>query len=179
MRFSFAVLFSVTVVATTAGALTLSPYFASEGCQLARVDVDGLQHLTCPLLASMERKTVSLAPLITEDSSCTTSCLTGTPSSAPLPEDCHVIVDVLLYQNTFTIPGVGNNSTVTYSAFFMSYLSCACFVANLDSAALIYSRKDWAAQITALTTTCGAAQNAHGGVCMAQNRGSFVQVRHS
>ncbi|TFK28043.1 hypothetical protein FA15DRAFT_107944 [Coprinopsis marcescibilis] len=106
-------------------------------------------------------------------SSCVTHCFPPA-GGGPLAGECNVIADALRYesQNTgalFRI-GTGVNATIT-----MTYRSCKTFFVNQDFNGLIYCRTEWAALVDWLSTGCGAAQNAHGGLCVASNQLWFVQ----
>ncbi|KAJ6483615.1 hypothetical protein C8R47DRAFT_566132 [Mycena vitilis] len=107
----------------------------------------------------------------------TTNCFTPS-GGGPNTTDCHVIADALRFnsQNTgplFTI-GTGINNTVV-----VKYSTCLSFFVNQDASPLEYCDTEWAKLIDFVGPNCAAAQNAHGGLCVATNQQWFVQVAHS
>ncbi|EAU86049.2 hypothetical protein CC1G_07128 [Coprinopsis cinerea okayama7 len=107
---------------------------------------------------------------------CTTHCFTpsgGAP--VPSPAECNVIADALRYEseNTGALFRVATATNVT-----MTYRSCKTFFINQDFGGLVYCRTDWAALVDWLATSCQPAQNAHGGLCVANDQRWYVQVQH-
>jgi hypothetical protein len=107
---------------------------------------------------------------------CATTCFTPA-GGGPDPNDCHVIADAILEDSQsigalFEI-GTGTNNTVV-----MKFNSCETFFLNQALGPLIYCRTDWAALVNDIAPNCQATQNAHGGLCVADDQSWFVQVNH-
>ncbi|KAI0310334.1 hypothetical protein OF83DRAFT_1070695 [Amylostereum chailletii] len=110
---------------------------------------------------------------------CATNCFSGSPGTGPVPGDCTVIADALLYdsQNVgalFTLDPAANTTVIT-----MKYQSCDTFIVNQAGVPLQYCRTAWSELVNDLAQGCQAAQNAHGGNCVANDQRWFVQVQHS
>ncbi|KAK1229980.1 hypothetical protein PQX77_006943 [Marasmius sp. AFHP31] len=107
------------------------------------------------------------------DSAGATNCFTPS-GGGPNNGDCHVIADALLFESENTGPifqiNNGANNTVV-----MSFRSCKTFFVNQDLGPLAYCRNNWSSLVDIITGTCGAAQNAHGGNCVAADQRWFVQ----
>ncbi|KAJ7674070.1 hypothetical protein DFH06DRAFT_1467410 [Mycena polygramma] len=135
-----------------------------------------VQQSTCPTFGS-KVKTLESRQLDVCGNTCATSCFTPS-GGGPNTTDCHVIADALRFnsQNTgplFTI-GTGTNNTVV-----VKYSTCLSFFVNQDASPLEYCDTEWAKLIDFIGPNCAAAQNAHGGLCVATNQQWFVQVAHS
>ncbi|KAF9067852.1 hypothetical protein BDP27DRAFT_1328160 [Rhodocollybia butyracea] len=73
--------------------------------------------------------------------------------------------------DTFTI-GTGVNNTV-----MLAYKSCETFYVNQDPVELSYCFHDWADVVDYVAPNCQSTQNAHGGLCVADDRQWFIQVQ--
>ncbi|KAF8148079.1 hypothetical protein B0H34DRAFT_274601 [Crassisporium funariophilum] len=106
----------------------------------------------------------------------TTNCFLPA-GGGPDPSDCHVIADALKFesQNTGNIFAVGINANNTVS---LSFSSCKTFFLNQAAGELDYCRTDWSAVVDFVAPNCQAAQNAHGGNCVANDGRWFIQVQH-
>ncbi|PPQ71216.1 hypothetical protein CVT24_009997 [Panaeolus cyanescens] len=101
-----------------------------------------------------------------------TNCFTPS-GGGPDPNECHVISDALLFEseNTGKQPLIFPNNTVV-----MQFRSCKTFFLNQAQGPLAYCRSDWASLVDFLAFNCQATQNAHGGLCVAQDGRWFVQL---
>ncbi|KAF9484631.1 hypothetical protein BDN70DRAFT_872138 [Pholiota conissans] len=108
---------------------------------------------------------------------CATHCFTPS-GGGPDPNECHVIANALRFdsQNIGQIFTVSNGSANILS---LTYSSCTTFFLNQASTPLNYCRTDFAALVDWLAPNCQATQNAHGGLCVANDGRWFVQVQHS
>ncbi|KAF9526190.1 hypothetical protein CPB83DRAFT_858212 [Crepidotus variabilis] len=112
-------------------------------------------------------------------SHCNNNCFLPA-GGGPDPNECHVISDALLYegQNTGAIFQV-QNGTVAGNPTVMQYRSCKTFFVNQDTQILEFCRSTWAGLVDSLAFNCQAAQNAHGGNCVADDQRWYVQVQSS
>ncbi|KAH9478204.1 hypothetical protein JR316_0008657 [Psilocybe cubensis] len=111
------------------------------------------------------------------DAPCTTFCH-DPAGGGPDPNDCHIIADALRFESqsispTFEIDNGANN------VVSLTFSSCTSFFLNQASTGLNYCRTDFASLTDFLSTNCQATQNAHGGLCVANDGRWFVQVQHS
>ncbi|KAJ7062151.1 hypothetical protein C8F01DRAFT_1024306 [Mycena amicta] len=136
-----------------------------------------VQYATCPPPEYAALESRQTAPIDVCGNNCTTFCFTPS-GGGPNPNDCTIIADALLFDSEnigplFTIP-TGANNTIT-----MKYQSCLTFFVNQDVVPIEYCRTDWSALVKFIAPNCQAAQNAHGGLCVATNQQWFAQVQHS
>ncbi|KAF9484630.1 hypothetical protein BDN70DRAFT_825055 [Pholiota conissans] len=108
---------------------------------------------------------------------CTTHCFTPS-GGGPDPNDCHIIADALRFDSqniapVFTVT-TGANNTLS-----LSFASCTTFFLNQATTSLTYCRTDFASLVDFIAPNCQATQNAHGGLCVADDGRWFVQVQHS
>ncbi|OBZ79539.1 hypothetical protein A0H81_00050 [Grifola frondosa] len=110
---------------------------------------------------------------------CTTYCWTPA-GGGPDPNDCAVIQDALLYdsQNVGALFNITASGTPT-DMITMTYSSCLSYFLNQEFSTIVYCRTDWAALVNYIAFNCQATQNAHGGLCVANDQGWYVQVQHS
>ncbi|PPQ69945.1 hypothetical protein CVT25_001989, partial [Psilocybe cyanescens] len=104
---------------------------------------------------------------------CTTFCHTPA-GGGPDPNECHVIADALRFESQSIAPvfeiDTGSNNVVS-----LTFSSCTSFFLNQATTALNYCRTDFASLIDFLAPNCQATQNAHGGLCVANDGRWFVQ----
>ncbi|KAI0658351.1 hypothetical protein C8Q70DRAFT_190681 [Cubamyces menziesii] len=110
---------------------------------------------------------------------CDTHCFNPS-GGGPNENDCAVIADALLYDEQ----NVGDLFNVTYNSspgdkVTMQYGSCLTYFLNQNSRDFIYCRSDWSSLVTWLSGDCNAANNAHGGLCVATDGDWYIQVQHS
>ncbi|KAI0325388.1 hypothetical protein GY45DRAFT_1374787 [Cubamyces sp. BRFM 1775] len=110
---------------------------------------------------------------------CDTYCFNPS-GGGPNEDDCAVIADALLYDDQnggalFNITGSGSPT----DKITMQYGSCLTYFLNQDLDELTYCRYDWASLVTWLAGDCNAANNAHGGLCVANDQSWYIQVQHS
>jgi len=108
---------------------------------------------------------------------CATTCFTPS-GGGPDPNDCHVIADALREDSEsigalFEIGTGTNNNTVV-----MTFNTCFTEFLNQAFGPLVYCRTDFASLIDFIAPNCQATQNAHGGICVADDQSWFVQVNH-
>ncbi|KAJ7604178.1 hypothetical protein DFH06DRAFT_316555 [Mycena polygramma] len=135
-----------------------------------------VQFATCPHFGA-KVKTLKTRQLNVCGNQCITSCFTPS-GGGPNTNDCHIIADALRFNSQngpplFTI-GTGTNNTVA-----LTYASCLTFFVNQDAGQLEYCNTEWANLIDFIAPNCAAAQNAHGGICVATNQQWFVQLNHA
>ncbi|KDR73216.1 hypothetical protein GALMADRAFT_724973 [Galerina marginata CBS 339.88] len=108
---------------------------------------------------------------------CTTHCFTPS-GGGPDPNECHVIADALRFdsQNIAPVFQIGNGTSNIVS---LTFSSCTSFFLNQASTPLNYCRTDFANVIDFVAPNCQATQNAHGGLCLADDGRWFIQVQHS
>ncbi|KAJ7589147.1 hypothetical protein C8J56DRAFT_30803 [Mycena floridula] len=109
---------------------------------------------------------------------CTTHCFTPS-GGGPDPNDCHIIADALRFdsQNIGPIFAVANG---TNNVLSLTFATCTTFFVNqAPTSTLDYCRTDFAAVADFVAPNCQATQNAHGGLCLANDQQWFVQVNHS
>jgi len=161
------------------GAVTLATIWIGEG-----KDVE-IKSVFCPNL--YQRRNVHWQQVLEPQTAppplknvCGANCATNCFQPAgggPDPNECHVIADALRFDSESIGPmfdiGTGSNNTVV-----LKYNSCETFFLNQASGPLTYCRTDWAALIDFVAPNCQAAQNAHGGNCVASDQSWFVQVNH-
>ncbi|OCH88829.1 hypothetical protein OBBRIDRAFT_836274 [Obba rivulosa] len=109
---------------------------------------------------------------------CTTYC--WTPSGGgPDPNDCTVIQDALLYDSENTGPLFSLDPATNTSMIVMTYNTCQTYILDQTNSSLTYCRSDWATLVNYIAFNCQATQNAHGGVCVADDQRWYIQVQHS
>ncbi|KAF8197547.1 hypothetical protein BJ912DRAFT_953748 [Pholiota molesta] len=144
------------------------------------------EHITCDALKASQvaEKGALLQARQTTNSSdvcgapCTTDCFTPS-GGGPDPNDCHVIADALRFdsQNVSPVFTVTNG---TNNVLSLSFASCTSFFLNqAANTTLEYCRTDFASLVDFIAPNCQATQNAHGGLCVANDGRWFVQVQHS
>ncbi|KAF8197546.1 hypothetical protein BJ912DRAFT_953746 [Pholiota molesta] len=141
-----------------------------------------LEHISCDALTTSEaiqngavlqaRQTPNVC-----GANCATHCFNPS-GGGPDPNECHIIADALRFdsQNVGLDFTVSNGSSNILS---LSYASCTSFFLNQATTPLEYCRTDFASLIDWLAPNCQATQNAHGGLCVANDGRWFVQVQHS
>ncbi|KIM37646.1 hypothetical protein M413DRAFT_448430 [Hebeloma cylindrosporum] len=140
-----------------------------------------LEHISCNTLASSQaiKHGTSLqtrqVPSVC-GAPCATTCFTPS-GGGPDPNDCHIIADALRFdsQNIGPIFQVSNGTSDVLS---LSFSSCTSFFLNQATTPLNYCRTDFASLIDFIAPNCQATQNAHGGLCVANDGRWFVQVQH-
>ena len=99
----------------------------------------------------------------------------GTIFGGPNPNDCNVIQGALLYDSQ----ALGDIFAVRPNASMLTlqYKSCSSFFLNQakPNQTLEYCRTDFAALTNYIAWNCQATQNAHGGLCVANDQRWFVQ----
>jgi len=158
------------------GAVTLASIWIGEA-----KDVE-IRSVYCPNLyqprdvqhALVQPQTAS--PVNVCGASCKTTCFTPS-GGGPDPNECHVIADALRFDSQsigalFDI-GTGSNNTVV-----LKFNSCETSFVNQASGPLTYCRTDFATLVDFIAPNCQATQNAHGGICVANDQSWFVQVNH-
>lgn len=144
-------------------------YYIGEGKNVT------VEEISCP--QAIQRRDLESRQTNVCGAQCNTDCFIPS-GGGPDPNDCHVIADALRYdsQNTaplFTIPAGANNTIA------MTYLSCKSFFVNQEpNATLEYCRTDWAAVIDWVAPNCQSTQNAHGGLCLANDQSWFIEIAH-
>ncbi|KAI0762315.1 hypothetical protein C8Q74DRAFT_142405 [Fomes fomentarius] len=110
---------------------------------------------------------------------CQTNCFTPS-GGGPNEADCTVIADALLFdsQNVGALFNITATGTAT-DKITMQYKSCLTFFLNQDFNTLVYCRTEWSALVNFLASDCNAANNAHGGLCVANDQRWFVQVQNT
>ncbi|KAJ8501484.1 hypothetical protein ONZ51_g633 [Trametes cubensis] len=110
---------------------------------------------------------------------CNTFCFNPS-GGGPNEDDCAVIADAILYdeQNVGALFNITAAGTAT-DKITMQYGSCLTYFLNQDSEQLTYCRSDWSSLVTWLSGDCNAANNAHGGLCVAADQTWYIQVQHS
>jgi len=108
---------------------------------------------------------------------CTTDCFNPS-GGGPDPNDCHVIADALRFDSQNIAP-VFQIGTGTSNIVSLTFSSCTSFFLNQASTPLDYCRTDFASVVDFVAPNCQATQNAHGGLCVANDGRWFVQVQHS
>ncbi|RPD56260.1 hypothetical protein L226DRAFT_615771 [Lentinus tigrinus ALCF2SS1-7] len=110
---------------------------------------------------------------------CNTYCWSSA-TGAPTISDCTVIEHALLYesQNTGVLFNVSAYGTPT-NKVTMQYLTCLTYFLNQDFNTLTYCRTEWSKLVNWLASDCSAANNDHGGLCVATDQRWYVQVQHS
>ncbi|KAI0668775.1 hypothetical protein C8Q78DRAFT_979349 [Trametes maxima] len=106
---------------------------------------------------------------------CNTFCFTPS-GGGPNTGDCAVIADALLYdsQNVGVLFNVTATGTPT-NKVTMQYQTCLTYFLNQDFFTLVYCRTEWSSLVTWLASDCNAANNAHGGLCVAQDQRWYIQ----
>ncbi|OSC96686.1 hypothetical protein PYCCODRAFT_1378713 [Trametes coccinea BRFM310] len=109
---------------------------------------------------------------------CNTFCFNPS-GGGPNEGDCAVIADALLYdsQNVGALFNITASGTPT-DKITMQYNSCTTYFLNQDFNNLTYCRTDWSALVTWLASDCNAANNAHGGLCVAADQRWYIQYAH-
>ncbi|KAJ8081626.1 hypothetical protein PM082_007472 [Marasmius tenuissimus] len=180
---SFAFVSAVAVVLTVNAAPTEEPICAGQTIvSTTFVGQDKnvkAEVLSCPnndFTQHVAARQTAPTPTNVCGTACNTNCFTPS-GGGPNNGDCHVIADALLFESENTGPIVqinnGANNTIA-----MSFRSCKTFFVNQDLGPLAYCRNNWSSLVDIITGTCGAAQNAHGGNCVAADQRWFVQVQH-
>ncbi|KAI8969695.1 hypothetical protein BD414DRAFT_502799 [Trametes punicea] len=136
-----------------------------------------------PLVTANGKEVSSLSKRQDDSNVCGAQCNTFcfTPSGGgPNEGDCQVIADALLYdsQNVGALFNITASGTAT-DKITMQYSSCLTYFLNQDSSNLTYCRTDWSSLVTWLSGDCDAANNAHGGLCVAADQRWYIQVQHS
>ncbi|KAI0638716.1 hypothetical protein C8Q77DRAFT_1068999 [Trametes polyzona] len=110
---------------------------------------------------------------------CNTFCF-NPAGGGPNEDDCAVIANALLFDSqngkplfNATASGTGTEKVT------MQFHSCTTYFLNQASTDLTYCRSDWSSLVTWLASDCNAANNAHGGLCVAADQRWYVQVQHS
>ncbi|KAI0641246.1 hypothetical protein C8Q79DRAFT_1014656 [Trametes meyenii] len=110
---------------------------------------------------------------------CNTFCFNPS-GGGPNEDDCKVIADALLFDSQSIGPLFNITAFNTPTGkITMQYQSCLTYFLNQDSSELEYCRNDWSSLVTWLASDCNAANNAHGGLCVAQDQRWYIQVQHS
>ncbi|KAI0737633.1 hypothetical protein C8Q80DRAFT_1114909 [Daedaleopsis nitida] len=106
---------------------------------------------------------------------CNTFCFSPS-GGGPAESDCTVIADALLYdsQNTGVLFNITAAGTAT-DKITMTYQSCTTYFLNQDFNTLVYCRTEWSNLVNFLASDCNAANNAHGGLCVANDQRWYVQ----
>ncbi|KAF5327713.1 hypothetical protein D9619_004675 [Psilocybe cf. subviscida] len=108
---------------------------------------------------------------------CATHCFTPS-GGGPDPNDCHIIADALRFQSQNVAP-VFTVANGTNNILSLSFATCTSFFLNQATTSLNYCRTDFASLIDFIAPNCQATQNAHGGLCVANDGRWFVQVQHA
>ncbi|KAF5327628.1 hypothetical protein D9619_004633 [Psilocybe cf. subviscida] len=104
---------------------------------------------------------------------CATHCFTPS-GGGPDPNDCHIIADALRFDSQNVAP-MFTVSTGANNILSLSFASCTSFFLNQATTSLNYCRNDFASLIDFIAPNCQATQNAHGGLCVANDGRWFVQ----
>ncbi|KAJ3551900.1 hypothetical protein NM688_g4442 [Phlebia brevispora] len=142
------------------GTTVLDTYIGED----RNVHTEVIQCQNIPVLASQVGKRDDVC-----GANCTTDCFTPS-GGGPDPNDCQVIADALLYdsQNVgalFTLDPTNGTQRIT-----MQYRSCLTYMLNQDVVPITYCRTDWSQLVEYIAFNCQAEQNAHGGLCVADDQ---------
>ncbi|CDO76487.1 hypothetical protein BN946_scf184615.g13 [Trametes cinnabarina] len=110
---------------------------------------------------------------------CNTFCFAPS-GGGPNEGDCAVIATALIFeaQNTGALFNITAFGTPT-NKITMTYKSCTTYFLNQASTTLSYCLPDWSTLVTWLASDCNAANNAHGGLCVAADQSWYIQVQHT
>ncbi|CDO70299.1 hypothetical protein BN946_scf184603.g10 [Trametes cinnabarina] len=111
--------------------------------------------------------------------SCNMFCFTPS-GGGPNEDDCTIIADALIYdsQNVGVLFNITASGTPT-DKITMQYASCTTYFLNQHSTVLTYCRTVWSTLVNWLASDCDVAQNAHGGLCVADDQSWYIQVQHT
>ncbi|KAF9067854.1 hypothetical protein BDP27DRAFT_1403598 [Rhodocollybia butyracea] len=151
------------------GQVTVSETFIGENSDVS------FAHVFCPENEESKRALSARQIVDVCDDTCTTTCFTPS-GGGPDPNDCHVIADAMRFfsqneNDTFTI-GTGADNTVV-----LTYETCQTFYVNQITVEQSYCFHDWAAIVDFIAPNCQSTQNAHGGLCVADDGQWFIQVQ--
>nr|BAL02926.1 hypothetical protein [Pholiota nameko] len=141
-----------------------------------------LEHITCDAIKASEvaEKGALLQARQTPNvcgAPCTTDCFLPA-GGGPDPNDCHIIADALRFDSQNVAP-VFTVTNGTNNVLSLTFASCTSFFLNQATTSLTYCRTDFASLVDFIAPNCQATQNAHGGLCVANDGRWFVQVQHA
>ncbi|KAF9067856.1 hypothetical protein BDP27DRAFT_1364550 [Rhodocollybia butyracea] len=151
------------------GQVTVSETFIGENSDVK------IAHVFCPENEDSKRGLSARQTVDVCDDACTTYCFNPS-GGGPDPNDCHVIADAMRFEGqnfneSFTID---TGATNTVSA---SYGSCTAKFINQNKFQQSYCYNDFAAVVDWVAPNCQSTQNAHGGLCLADDGTWFIQVQ--